>query len=240
VRRLLPFVIVLAAAAHAAVVHVPLQSSLALQPGAAFTVTTDATKPAEIGWTNISPTPCTTNCVEANQLTDGMHTSFATGLGGSKKYTPVAGKIAIEYKNLSTQPVTINVYRIERTCDAEACKFFDMNEKGKLLLFRIDQFKSIVTSTDESYSVISGVAVGGKPFTMKAVWWSDDKNGFRFHCAGFIQRWLNNHAPADEYRPYILSGMNVGTADDIVLTRIEACVPKAPHYGVLSEDSVFK
>jgi hypothetical protein len=73
-----------------------------------------------------------------------------------------------------------------------------MNEKGRLLIFRIDQFKSIVTSTDESYSVISGVAVGGKPFTVKTVWWSDDKNGFRFHCASFIQRWLNKHAPADE------------------------------------------
>jgi hypothetical protein len=231
---------VLAAVAHGAVVHVPLKSDLALQPGETFTVSLDRTTPAEIGWTNISPTPCTTNCIEANQLTDGIHTSFATSLGGSKKYTPVAGKISIEYKNLSTQPVTINVYRIDRTCDAEACKFFDMNEKGRELIFRIDQFKSIVTSTDESYSVISGVAVGGKPFTAKAVWWSDDKNGIRFHCASFIQRWLNNHAPADEYRPYILSGVNVGTADNIVLTRIDTCVPKAPHYGVLSEDNVFK
>ena len=238
-RRFLLFVTVLAAA-RGAVLHVPLKSNLILQPGEAFTVTVDATAPIEIGWTNISSTPCTTNCVEAIQLAEGVRTSFATGLGGSKKYTPASGRISVEYKNLSTQPVAIDVYRIDRTCDAEACQFFDMNEKGRSLVFRIDQFKSISTSADESYSVISGIAVGGKPFTVKAVWWSDDKNAFRFHCAKFIERWLTTHAPADQYRPYILSGRSVGKGDNLILTGIDTCVPKAPHFGVLSEDNVFK
>jgi hypothetical protein len=239
VSRLIASLILLSAVSWAAVTHVPIKSGLALNPGEAYAITVDGAEPAEIGWTNVSPTPCSTNCVEATQLAEGIRYSFATGLGGSKKYIPSAGRISIEYKNVSAQPVTIDIYRVQRTCDAEACQFFDPNQEGSWLVFKIDQFNSISTSADGSYSTISGVAVGGKPFTFKAVWWSDNKNGLRFSCANFIQRWITNHAPADQYRPYIFSGHAVGTPDNIVLKSIDACVPKAPHYGV-PEANVFK
>lgn len=204
--RLVFLLLLVTAWSFAAITHLPIKSGLPLIPGEPYTATIDAAEPAEIGWTNISASPCTTDCVQTTELTEGIRYSFATGLGASKKYTPAAGKILIEYKNVSTQPVTIDIYRIQRTCEAEACKFFDPNQKGNWLVFKIDQFTSISTSADGSYSVVSGVAVGGKPFTFKAVWWSDDKDAFRFHCADFIQRWITNHAAPDQYRPYIFSG----------------------------------
>ena len=237
--RLIPLLIFGAAASFAAVVHVPIKSGLSLQPGEAYTLTVDATEPAELGWRNVQSTPCSTNCVEATELTEGIRYSFATGLGASRIYTPASGRILIEYKNVSSQPVTINLFRVQRTCDAEACQFFDRNQKGDWLVFKIDEFKSIATSADESYSVISGVAVGGRPFTFKAVWWTDEKTGFRPNCSSFIKRYLANHTPGDQYRPYIISGRSVGRSGDLILKEIDTCVPKAPHFGV-PEQNVFK
>ena len=224
--------------APAAVVHVPYKSNLTLNPGEGYTLTIDASAPTEIGWLAVQAKPCTTNCVEATNLLREIKTSFATGLGGAAKYDPVGGKISVAYKNVSTEPVTIDVFRVDRTCDAEACKFFDFEKKGHTLVFKIDEFKSIATSKDESYSVISGITTAGAPFTLKAVWWTDDKNGFRFHCAGFIKRWLDNRTPKDQYRPYILSGQQVGDHSNPVLKSIDDCVPRAPKFGV-AEENVF-
>ena len=84
------------------------------------------------------------------------HFGYATSLGGSKMYEPADGKIAVEYKNVSWQPVTIDVYRMVRICDAESCRFLDNTKEGHTLVFKINELKSITTSKDESYSVISG------------------------------------------------------------------------------------
>ena len=43
-------------------------------------------------------------------------------MAASKESTPVSGRISIEYKNGSGEPVTIDIYRVRRTCEAEACK----------------------------------------------------------------------------------------------------------------------
>ena len=229
----------LAGASYAAVNHVPVKSGLALAPGQSYTVRISADKPQEIGWTAVQAKPCTTNCVEATDLNGQIHYSVATALGASKIYTPNAGSIGIEYKNVSSEPVTIDIYRIERTCEAEACRFLNSDDKGRWLVFKVAAFKSITTSKDESYSVISGVTTAHRPFTIKAVWWSDNKNGFRFHCADFIKRYLDNRTPPEKYSPYILSGHAIGEDPGIVMKSLDACVPNAPNYGV-PEANVFK
>jgi hypothetical protein len=50
---------------------------------------------------------------------------------------------------------------------------------------------------------------------------------------------MDNHTPKEKYRPYIISGMNVGDENNVVLKSIDTCVPSAPHFGV-NEKSVFK
>jgi hypothetical protein len=228
-----------AGAAHAAVVHVPLKSGLVLKPGEVYAVSVDATEPLEIGWQAVQAKPCTTNCVQATDVTGGVNYTIATALGAAMKYSPAAGKITVEYKNVSSEAVTINVYRVKRTCDAEACKFLDQGQKGRWLVFKVDEFKSLTTSADGSYSVISGVTIAGRPFSFRAVWWTDDKAALQVNCSPFVKRYLDNRTPKEQYRPYVISGQAVGDAANIVLTAIDTCAPKAPNFGV-PETNVFK
>jgi len=228
-----------AAPALAAVRHVPLESHVALKPGQAITVTVDATEPAEIGWTAVQPQPCADDCVQATDVSGGINYTVATKIGASMKYKPAGGRIVIEYKNVSKQPVAIDVYRIERTCESEACRYFDWQKKGTWLVFKVDEFRSIVTSTDESYSMISGVTTTGKAFTVRAVWWTDDRKSLLVTCAPSVKRYLDAHAPKTQYTPYIISGQSVGDAAHLILTSVDTCAAKAPHFGV-PEKNVYK
>jgi len=224
---------------YGAVRHVPIRSGVVLQPGQAYTAEVASAKPVEIGWTGVQAKPCTMDCVQLKLLSGDYHVPFAARFGAQGTYTPTAGRVVVEYRNISQQAVTIDVFRIERTCEAEACKLFDPNKKGSLLVFKIAEFKSITNSSDGSYSVISGVAESGRAFRVSAIWWTDQKGGF-MSCARFIKGYVDNHTPKEKYAPYILSGMNVGEGNSLVLKSIDDCVPSAPHFGVLSEKSVFK
>jgi hypothetical protein len=228
-----------AGAARAAVVHVPIKSSLPLKPGEAYSISIAATEPIEIGWQAVQTKRCTSNCVQATDLSGGINQTIATALGASMKYTPANGKISIEYKNVSTEAVTINVYKVQRTCEAEACKFLDGRQKGQWLVFKVAEFKSIETSKDESYSVISGLTLAGRPFTFRAVWWTDEKAALLVNCAPSVRKYLETHAPKEQYSPYVISGQAVGDAVNVVLTSIDTCAPKAPNFGV-PEKNVFK
>ena len=230
--------LLLGSIARGEVTHVAIKSGLILQPNQTYTITVDALEPTEIAWRNVQAKACSTNCVQSTDLTGSMHMTFAAALGGSKKYTPASGRISIEYKNISGEPVTIDIFRIRRTCNAEACKFVDKNAKARWLVYKISSFKAITTSKDESYSLISGTAMSGRSFTVRAVWWTDDSKGYRISCSKWIKGYLDKSAPADSYSPYILSGQATGDGNNIVLIA-DTCVPKAPHFGV-PEANVFK
>lgn len=224
---------------YGSVVHVPIKSGLTLQPNQSYTLSIDATAPVEIAWLTSNDKPCPTDCIEVTELSRYPSTGFATSLGGGKQYVPAPGKIAVEYKNISNAAVTIDIFRVRRTCDAEACKFIPKDAKTRLLVYKIAAFKSITTSKDGSYSIISGTALSGRSFTVRAVWWTDDSKGFRFHCDNWIKRWVDSGAPVEKYRPYVLSGQAIGEGNNIVLKSIDDCVPNAPHFGV-PEANVFK
>jgi len=238
-RRMGWVLIACVAVAHATVRHVPIKSGLVLKPGESYTGEVESAKSVEIGWAAVQAKPCSSNCVEVTQV--GSRFGYATGLGGSKDYEPINGKVAVEYKNVSKEPVTINVYRMVRICDAESCKFLDNTKKGHTLVFKVDEFKSITTSKDESYSVISGVAQSGRPFHFYAVWFTDDKNFMNLEkgCTTWIKRYVDNHTPKEQYRPYVIAGQNVGDENKIVLKSIDDCTARADHFGV-SEEKVFK
>lgn len=231
--------LLVAGVSHAAVRHAPIKSGVVLKPGQTYTATVESNAPVEVGWTAVQAKSCTMHCVQATELTQPSHNRLATDIGASTIYTPADGKISIEYKNLSTDPVSINIYRVERTCDAEACRFIDKNAKSRSLVFKIKEFKSITTSKDGSYSTISGIAMSGRPFTVRAVWWTDDPNGLRFGCDKWIKGWLDHHDPPEKYRPYVLSGSGLGDDNHLVLKFVDTCVPHAPNYGA-TESSVFK
>ena len=226
-----------AGVSYAAVTHAPIKSGVALKPGQTYSVNVQSAAPVEIGWTTVQPKSCTMHCIQATDLFE--HTTISTDIGASTFYNPAAGKIAVEYKNVSTGSVTIDIYRVHRTCDAEACKFIDKNAKSRSLVFKIKEFKSITTSNDGSYSTISGIVMSGRPFTVRAVWWSEDPKGLRFGCEKWIKGWLDKHDPPEKYRPYVLAGSGLGDDNHLVLKFVDTCVPKAPNYGAM-ESSIFK
>ncbi len=225
--------------AYSKVTHVPIKSGAVLKPNEAYVLNVDASEPTEIGWLAVQAKACTTNCVQVTEFRDGVTYSTATKLGSSQKYRPTNGKIAVEYKNVSTEPVTIDVFRIERTCDAEACRFIDEAQKPRTLVFLVDEFKSITTSKDGSYSVISGSVMSGRPFRIKAVWWTEEKTPFIINCAPVVQGFLDNHTPKERFRPYVIAGRAIGEGNNIVLKSVSSCAPKASHYGA-SPDEFFK
>ena len=75
-------------------------------PNEAVTVTVEAAEQVEIGWLTLQAKRCTSNCVQATNLTSPINTSIATPIGASLKYNPVGRKITVEYKKTSTEPLT--------------------------------------------------------------------------------------------------------------------------------------
>lgn len=236
---LLAAFLIFAGTSQAAVTHVLIKSGVVLEPGKSYTANIETVKPLEIGWRAVQANQCKTDCVRASELTSPMHYSVTTSMGASYTYIPAAGKIEIEYKNVSSQPVTINIFRIQRTCEAEACRFFDKDAKGHWLVYKIAAFNSITTSKDGSYSLITGITTTHRSFSVRAVWWSEERTPFTFHCADFIKRYLDSQTPPEKYCPYILSGQAVGEGDSIVLKSVDDCVPNAPKFGA-PDANVFK
>lgn len=237
--RRAPFLFCCVSAVFGAVGHVPIKPGVVLQPNETYTLSVDAAAPMEIGWRVVQARPCVTQCVQVTEVREGIRYSMATSMGSSQEYRPTGGKISVEYKNVSSEPVTIGIFRIERTCEAEACRFLEAGQKGRTLVFKIGEFQSITTSKDGSYSVISGVAMSGRTFRVKAVWWTYEKTDFAINCAPFVKRYLDNHTPKEQYRPYVIAGQTIGEGSDMVLTSVDTCAPKADHFGA-SEQSIFK
>ncbi len=239
-RTILTGLLILAAsAADAAVLHVPIKSALVLRPDESYTISIEAAGPTEIGWLTTQKPGCTTSCVQATDLTGGLHDTVATPLGASKKYTPASGRISIEYKNVSRSAVTIDIFRVTRTCEAEACRFLRADQSSRWLVIKVDEFRSISTSRDGSYSVISGVTHTGRAFTVKAIWWTDERPAIGVDCSPSVKRYLESRTPKDQYSPYVISGQVVEGGADFVLKSIDTCAPKAAHFGV-PDANVFK
>lgn len=230
------FAVIFAMNAQAAVTNVPIESGIELKPGESRTITVDSDQALEIGWSAVQKPKCAMHCVEAVDKSGGFEYTIATDLGASTNYTPKDGKIVIEYRNKADHPVTIDVHKVERVCDAEACAFLKDGEKGHWLVYKIGQFKSIENSKDRSYSTITGVTAAGKDFTVKVVWWSDNNNGL-FTCWKGIGQYISDNVPPGEYAPYILSGASLGD-DKSILQNVDTCAPKAPKFGV-PEENVF-
>ena len=78
---ILPSFIFWAGVAYGAVVHVPIKSGVVLKPNEAYTITVEATEPMEIGWRTVQAKRCTTNCVQATDISGGLNYTIATPLG---------------------------------------------------------------------------------------------------------------------------------------------------------------
>ena len=132
IRSILCLIIVGAGTAYGAVKQIPIRSGVVLKPGEAYTAQVESAKPVEIGWAPVQAQPCTMECIQMTLENDHSPPPFSAARGARGNYTPTDGRVVVEYKNVSQQAVTIDVFRIERTCEAEGCKLFDGSKKGEL------------------------------------------------------------------------------------------------------------
>lgn len=216
--------------AMAAVNQIPLQQDLVIAPGERQTITVEAETEIELGWEVVSEPACETDCIEVVDQTDGRGFTFTARANGLMTITPVDGRVAVDLTNKAEHPVTLIVYRLERICEAESCGLIDDAKDGRWMVFKIDEFTSIETSADESFSTISGITTTAKPFIIKAVWWRYDPEE-AFACAKFIRQYINEGVPKEEYHPYVLAGTVVEDENGVVLTSVDTCAPKAPNFG---------
>ena len=235
-RCVLFLLIIFIGSAQCVIKRLPIKSNVVLKPGEKYKLEVEATKPIEIGWETVPWKACTTDCVQSTELSGSTHFAIATKIGAWYVYEPDSGRIAVEYKNVSHEVVTIDIFRVQRICDAEACKLLDPRQKGRWLVFKVDEFKSIQNSEDGSYSLISGVALSGRPFRIRAVWWTDDKRSALLNCSPYIKKYTDNHTPKEQYRPYVMSGQAFGDGTNIVFKSIDTCAPQASNFGVPDEN----
>lgn len=230
-RLLLIVTLLWSTSVHAEVKNIPIRSGVHLQPGQSDTVTIISSVPLEIGWSAIQKNPCTISCVEAVDLTSRVKHTFATSMGATQKYTPAKGEIKIKYRNVSKELVTINIFKLKRVCEAESCIYFDPSQEGHWVVIKVGEFKSLSTSKDGSFSVITGITTAGKPFSVKTLWWTDDPKNALVNCSPSIQKYLDTKARKEDYSPYIISGSSVGDKE-LILKSIDTCAAKAPKFGV--------
>jgi hypothetical protein len=109
-RSMLCLTILCTGTVYGAVKHVPIRSGVVLNPGEAYTAQVESAKLVEIEWTLVQPKKCTMDCVEMTPMSGTLRRpSFSAATGAIGKYTPTDGKLAVEFKNISQEPVTIDV-----------------------------------------------------------------------------------------------------------------------------------
>jgi hypothetical protein len=70
--------------------------------------------------------------------------------------------------------------------------------RGDHIAFLVTEFKSVETAQDKSYSMIRGVTVTGREFSIEARW------GVLTTCPDFLARWKATRRSAAE--PYYIAG----------------------------------
>src|SRR5689334_9360915 len=98
-RYLMLLLPILATPASATVVHVPIQSGLVLQPNESRSITVESTELVEIGWQAVKP--CAVDCIQMTPVTRGDGLPFKAASSALGRYTPLDGKVSVEFKNIS-------------------------------------------------------------------------------------------------------------------------------------------
>lgn len=227
------------AVAFADLEHITVASGIQLQPGGTRVVAIKSAEPLEIGWENTQAKPCTMSCVEASIEKGGAKYSWAAPMGGSKEYTPDAGKITITFRNVSKDPVAINVFKVKRTCKAASCAFVKNKKSTRPMVIKVGLFKAVTKGKDGSYSVVTGVTEAGKPFVARVLWWTDNPKNALINCHATMQAYVDKQTPREEYSPFILPGRFVGDDKTLAIDEITGCVPKGAKYG-MDESSLYK
>lgn len=219
--------------AGAAERRVVYQSGVEIRPGEPVVVAIQTGQSMDIGWEVNETSPCDRTCIEAVDMHNRNKSLAASDKGAVRRYESREGKIKIEFRNTIDRPVFIDIYKVENVCDSEseACEFLKLNELGDWLVFKIEQFVSIETSKDGSYSTITANTSRGKLVFFIVVWWIDEPDEKTEECREEITGYINQGTSFVEYSPYILSGRSVSKTKSI-LAYIDTCMANGSDFNV--------
>jgi len=98
-------------------------------------------------------------------------------------------------------------------------------------VFKVREFRRLTDSDDKTASIIEGVTVGGREFTIKVVW----DPVFRGSHRKSIETWMKR--PKAEFEaaiPYVIAG-RVLSRDPLTIEP-DTVVPHAPNFGAPPEN----
>lgn len=181
--------------------------------------------PVTVKWQNKQEPECQDNCVEARQIGNPIDLVVSGQYGAAYDFQPIDGAIRLEFKNISQQPVVIDIYSEKEVCDAEACEIlkskgieypFDYGEIDfgykRVLLARVDKME---TSKDGSYSRVQGETIYGTPFDVILIWWLIEQPSFGAMCREWIPK---NAGKEQDGQVYHFSGSTLETPDSLIFT----------------------
>ena len=103
---------------YGAVKHIPVRSGVVLKPDAAYTAQVESTKPVEIGLDGRSSATLHHGLRADDSDERNLAPTVRGGAGSRRELHPTDGKVVVEFKNVSQEPVTIDVIRVERNVRA--------------------------------------------------------------------------------------------------------------------------
>ena len=161
-----------------------LKDNIKIKPGATYKLTINSKSPVNLGLFVDQESGCETACITIKQPNDASSYEYTTKSNAFSEYHPQSGKIEMNYTNISEKPVVISIHQYIHHCDAEACALLmkmgikepiDFASKnGKFKRLRIASIDTIKTSTDGSWSDVSGTTLFGDPFDVTFIWWLFD------------------------------------------------------------------
>ncbi len=86
--------------------------------------------------------------------------------------------------------------------------------RGDHIAFFVTEFTGVETAQDKSYSMIRGVTITGRQFSVKAVW------GQLKSCADFLERWKATRRSTE--KPYYIAGFL--TVESPMVVEVDSCV----------------
>lgn len=216
-----------------------IETGLIIQPQEtkAITIPADPAGASEIFWQTSTGTikglECQSNpCIRVYDKNIDYTTET---FNYQRKFEADEKAIIIELTNIAETPVTIQIQRTVKTCSAESCAYITSTENDDWKVLRAQKINSIRTSTDGSYSHISGTTLLGKSFDEVFVWWTVDKND-TMSCTTFIQNWIDD--PQSFPAPYILAGgilpqKDTNTAH--IVMKVDTCTPHGENFNADDE-----
>ncbi len=86
--------------------------------------------------------------------------------------------------------------------------------RGDNIAFFVTEFTSVETAPDKSYSMIRGVTITGREFSIEARW------GGLTSCADYLERWKATRRSAE--KPYYVEGSVA--AESPMVVKMSSCV----------------